>query len=238
MRLDFGQSLIYNEPVLDIILRGLKNSALIMALSWAIGGALGYVLGLISACNKNSCFAKLTTSISYLLISTPTYWLAIILLFLFCISLNLVSLNSDNAFEQAVLPTLTLTLFSAPTVFFHTKTKSETLLKSDFVKYAKIKGESKRSLIKNHLLKNSSLPAISVQFAQIGEVIGSSVVAESVFSYPGLGFITVKAATSSDVFLLAGISVVTLFIVFVGNIISNLLASSIDPRIKAIKWAR
>ena len=232
--LNFGQSLIYNEPVLDVILRGIRNSSIPMIISWVLGGALGYFFGVIAACYKKNKTSKLLVVINYLLISTPTYFLAIMFLFIFCIFLRVIPLNSEVGFESLILPTLTLTLFSIPTTFFHTKSKCETLINSDFVKYLEVKGEPKRDIIKNHLLKSSSLPAISIQFAQIGEIIGSSVVVENIFSYPGLGYITIKAATSSDVALLCGISVLTLVIVFAGNLASSLIVLRIDPRIKSV----
>ncbi len=227
---NLGESLIYNEPVADIILRGLKNSAPIMLISWVVSGILGFTCGIFVATKKNPA-TKLLKVINYCLISTPTYFVAILFLLIFSVSLNFFSVTSTNNFQSAILPCVVLILFGAPTIFFHTHSKCDEICKSDFIKHATLLGMSKKEIVKKHVLKNACLPFLSIEFAQIGEIIGGSVVVEQVFSYPGLGNITVKAATSSDVCLLAGISLVTCIIVFAGNLICKAIVKKIDPRI-------
>ena len=227
----FGDSLIYNEPVLDVIVRGLKNSAPIMAISWFISGLIGY-LSAIFVATKNAKGAKVLTLLNYCLTATPTYFLAILFLLIFSVSLNLVPVTSSVSFESSILPCVVLALYGTPTIFFHTKAKCAEVLSSDYVRQAKLNGENTKEITVKHVLKNVSLPYLSIEFAQIGEIIGGSVVVEQVFSYPGLGNITVKAATSSDVCLIAGISFVTCLIVFVGNIICKVIIRAADPRLK------
>ena len=151
---------------------------------------------------------------------------------MFSVTLNFVPVTSTASYESAWLPCVVLVLYGVPTIFFHTKTKCEEVLASDFVKHAKNKGMSTSEITNTNIIKNVSLPFLSIQFTQIGEIIGGSVVVEQVFSYPGLGGITFKAATSSDVCLLAGISFITCLIVFAGNLVCKLLVNSIDPRLK------
>ena len=228
---NFGESLIYNEPVINVIIRGLKNSAPIMLVSWLLSGLIGYSAAILVATKKNAG-TKCITLLNYCLISTPTYFIAILLLILFSVTLNWVPVTSAASLQSAIMPCIVLTLFGAPTIFFHTKAKCEEVLQSDFVKHARNKGLTAREITKKHVLKNVSLPFLSIEFAQIGEIIGGSVIVEQVFSYPGLGSITVKAATSSDVCLLAGISLITCIIVFVGNFLCKIIVRSIDPRVK------
>ena len=228
---NFGDSLIYNEPVIDVIIRGLKNSAPIMLISWLLSGLLGYSTAIIATMKNNTC-AKCLTLLNYCLISTPTYFVAILFLLFFSVTLNWFPVTSTASIQSAIMPCIVLTLFGAPTIFFHSKAKCEEILKSDFVKHAKNKGLTTSEITKKHVLRNVSLPFLSIEFAQIGEIIGGSVVVEQVFSYPGLGGITVKAATSSDVCLLAGISLITCAIVFLGNFACKILVRAIDPRLK------
>ena len=227
---NFGESLIYNEPVINVIIRGLKNSAPIMLVSWLLSGIIGYSAAILVATKKNAG-TKCITLLNYCLISTPTYFVAILFLFLFSVTLNWVPVTSTASLQSAIMPCIVLTLFGAPTIFFHTKAKCEEVLQSDFVKHARNKGLTTREITKKHVLKNVSLPFLSIEFAQIGEIIGGSVIVEQVFSYPGLGSTTVRAATSSDVCLLAGISLITCIIVFVGNLLCKIIVRSIDPRL-------
>ena len=227
---NFGESLIYNEPVISVIIRGLKNSAPIMLVSWLLSGLIGYSAAILVAMKKNAG-TKCITLLNYCLITTPTYFVAILFLLLFSVTLNWLPVTSTVSIQSAIMPCIVLTLFGAPTIFFHTKAKCEEVLQSDFVKHARNKGLTTREITKKHVLKNVSLPFLSIEFAQIGEIIGGSVIVEQVFSYPGLGSTTVRAATSSDVCLLAGISLITCIIVFVGNLLCKIIVRSIDPRL-------
>ena len=103
---------------------------------------------------------------------------------------------------------------------------------SDYVLFARARGESTWKIVLRHGLRNVLLPAITLQFASISEIIGGSVLVEQVFSYPGLGQAAVAAGTGSDVPLLMGITLITAAIVFLGNFAANLLYGAVDPRIR------
>ena len=105
-------------------------------------------------------------------------------------------------------------------------------MESDYILFAQARGENLFQIVKRHGLRNVILPAITLQFASISEIIGGSVLVEQVFSYPGLGQAAVAAGTGSDVPLLLGITLITAAIVFMGNFIANLLYGVVDPRIR------
>ena len=105
-------------------------------------------------------------------------------------------------------------------------------MESDYVLFARARGESLWSIVRHHGLRNVLLPAVTLQFASISEIIGGSVLVEQVFSYPGLGQAAVSAGTGSDVPLLMGITLITAAIVFLGNFVANILYGVVDPRIR------
>ena len=105
-------------------------------------------------------------------------------------------------------------------------------MESDYILFAKARGESQISIIFNHVLKNISLPAITLQFLSFSELFGGTIFVEQVFSYPGLGQATVSAGLKGDLPLLMGIAIISLVFVYSGNIIADLLYRVIDPRIK------
>ena len=117
-------------------------------------------------------------------------------------------------------------------VALHTREKLIDVLSSDYVLLARARGESQRSIVLRHGLRNVALPALTLQFGSISEIIGGSVVVEQVFSYPGLGQAAVTAGLGSDMPLLLGIAVVTSALVFGGNLVADLLYGVIDPRIR------
>ena len=104
------------------------------------------------------------------------------------------------------------------------------VMDSDYILFARARGE--RALVRRHVLRNVALPAVTLQFASISEIVGGSVLVEQVFSYPGLGQAAVAAGLGSDMPLLLGVTVVTAALVFGGNLAADLLYGAIDPRIR------
>ena len=134
--------------------------------------------------------------------------------------------------RHAILPALTLSITGVANIALHTREKMIDVMESDYVLFARARGESEISIILRHGLRNVALPAITLQFASVSEIIGGSVLVEQVFSYPGLGQAAVTAGLGSDLPLLLGITIVTAAIVFAGNLIADLLYGVIDPKIR------
>ena len=131
-----------------------------------------------------------------------------------------------------VLPVLTLSLTGISSIAMHTREKLAEVMESDYVLFARARGESEWSILLRHGVRNVALPALTLQFAAISEIFGGSVLVEQVFSYPGLGQAAVTAGLGSDVPLLMGITVITAALVFGGNTAANLLYGLIDPRMR------
>ena len=134
--------------------------------------------------------------------------------------------------RHAILPALTLSITGISNIALHTREKMIDVMESDYVLFSRARGESLKSIVWHHGIRNVLLPAMTLQFAAISEIIGGSVLVEQVFSYPGLGQAAVTAGIGSDVALLVGITLVSAAIVFGGNMIANILYRIIDPRIK------
>ena len=134
--------------------------------------------------------------------------------------------------RHALLPALTLSITGVANIALHTREKLCEVLESDYVLFARARGESSASIVLRHGLRNVALPAITLQFASISEIIGGSVLVEQVFSYPGLGQAAVTAGLGGDLPLLLGITVLTAALVFGGNLCADLLYGAVDPKIR------
>lgn len=242
---DFGTSLLYRQPVLTVIGERLANSVGLMATAWIISGILGLFLGMLAGAYRNRWPDRVIRGYCLLISSTPAFWLAILLLMIFAVELGWLpvglsvpmGLQADSVtfvdrLRHGILPVLTLSMTGVANITLHTREKLIEVLSSDYVLFAKARGESQRSILLRHGLRNVSLPAITLQFASISEIIGGSVLVEQVFSYPGLGQAAVTAGLGSDLPLLLGITVITAAIVFVGNLAADLLYGVIDPKIR------
>ncbi len=242
---NLGESKIYRRPVIEIISERFTASLMLMGTAWLISGILGFVLGIISAMKKGSWIDKVIKWYCFILASTPTFWLGLLLLIVFVVWLGLLPiglavpagvLKADvtlaDKFKHFILPAITLSILGVANMAMHTRTKMIEVLNSDYVLFAKARGESEWEIIKNHGIRNIALPAITIQFAYFGELFGGSILAERIFSYPGLGSTITEAGLRADVPLLLGIVLFSAVFVFSGNLIADILYKVIDPRMR------
>ena len=227
LRGDFGISLLYRQPVTDVIAVKLSNSLFLMGMAWVISGLLGFCLGVLAGVFRGRTVDKLVKGYCLVIASTPAFWLALLLLLIFSVWLKLLPIGLSvpigmeaagvtflDRVRHAILPALTLSITGISNIALHTREKMIDIMESDYVLFAQARGEKTGSIVRRHALRNVLLPALTLQFASISEIIGGSVLVEQVFSYPGLGQAAVAAGTGSDVPLLMGITLITAAIVF------------------------
>lgn len=133
---------------------------------------------------------------------------------------------------HGILPVAALSITGISNIALHTREKMAEVMESDYVLFARARGESEWEIVKRHGIRNILLPAMTLQFASVSEIFGGSVLVEQVFSYPGLGQAAVTAGLGGDVPLLLGITVISSAIVFAGNFTANILYGAVDPRIR------
>lgn len=242
---DLGTSLIYRAPVIDVITQKFIASLALMALSWIFSGIIGFALGVVAGKNKGSWIDKAVKVYCYAIQSAPSFWVGMLILMVFAVYLGLfpigfgvpIGVSSTNASfmdwaSRLVLPTLTLSLVGLAPIAMYTRNELIQVLSSDYVLFAKSRGEKGWNLVKNHGIRNILLPAVTLQFLSFSELFGGAVLVEQVFSYPGIGQTAVAAGLQSDVPLFLGIVLFSAVFVFVGNLLADISYYFIDPRIK------
>ena len=247
LRGDLGQSALYRRPVADIIGERFLNSLALMLCAWILAGILGFALGCVMGMYKDRLPDKILKKICYILSSVPTFWLGLVLLLVFSVGLGWFPIGFSRPIGLAsgevtlwqrlchlVLPSLTLSFTSFSNIALHTRQKLIGVLSSEYVLFARARGEGKWTILKRHGLRGILLPALTLQFSSFSELFGGSVLAENVFSYPGLGSAVSAAGLNSDVPLLLGITLFSALFVCVGNLIANLLYGIIDPQIREV----
>lgn len=242
---DMGTSLRFNAPVSEVIAHRAANSLALMGIAWLLSGALGFALGVAAGARRGGALDRVVRSYCFLLASTPTFWLGLLILMVFAVQLGWFPIGFSmpigvsaadvmlaDAVHHLVLPALTLSVTGVANIALHTREKVVDVLESDYVRFARARGESELSVIVHHGLRNVALPAVTLQCAFISEIFGGSVLVEQVFSYPGLGQAAVTAGLGGDVALLAGIALVSAALVFGGNLLANILYGVLDPRMR------
>lgn len=245
VRGDMGTSLLYRQPVAEVIAVKLANSLFLMVIAWIISGILGFMLGVIAGMNAGKWVDKLIKGYCLVISSTPTFWLALLLLLIFGVWLKLFPIGLSvpigveasgvtfaDRIYHAFLPALTLSITGVSNITLHTREKMIDIMGSDFILFARMRGEKGAKLFWHHGFRNVLLPAITLHFASISEIFGGSVLVEQVFSYPGLGQAAVQAGLGSDMPLLMAITIISALFVFGGNMIANILYGVVDPRIR------
>lgn len=242
---DLGTSIAYKKPVINVIGERFKYSLSLMIAAWILSGVLGFLLGMITGIYKGSIFDKVIKVFCIGLQSAPTFWIGLLVISFFSIYLGWFPIGFAAPIGKAaqditigdrlyhiVLPALTLSVLSLGKITLYTRQKVIEILGSDFILMAKARGETTFQIIRRHVVRNISLPAITEQFSSFSELFGGMALAETVFSYPGLGSATTAAGVKGDVPLLLGIAIFSAIFVFVGNMTANILYSVLDPRVR------
>lgn len=245
VRGDFGMSLLYHRPVLQVVGEKMMNSLWLMVSAWLFSGLLGAALGILAGVKRGKWQDRAVTVYSMVIAGTPAFWLALLLLLLFAVRFPVFPIGFSvpigveasqvtilDRFSHAVLPAAALGLTGVSNIAMQTRAKMIEVMESDYILYARASGEKELSLVLRHGLRNVLLPVITLQFASISEIFGGSVLVEQVFSYPGLGQAAVTAGLGSDVPLLLGITVISAAVVFLGNFTADLLYTYVDPRMR------
>lgn len=242
---DFGISLLYRQPVLSVIGEKTLNSLWLLGAAWLFSGIFGIMLGMLAGMNRGRILDRMIRVICMVMAGTPSFWLALLFLLLFAVYLPLFPIGFRvpigaaasevtilDRLYHAVLPAFTLALCNMPNLAMHTRSKVVEIMESDFILYARARGERGALLFLRHGLKNVLLPVITLQAASFSEIFGGSLLIEQVFSYPGLGQAAVAAGLGSDAPLLLGITVFSTLFVCLGNMAADALYLAVDPRMR------
>lgn len=242
---DMGTSLLYRQKVTTVIAVKLGNSLFLMIFAWILSGLIGFGLGALAGMNRGKPIDKVIKSYCLIISSTPAFWIAMLLLMVFGVWLKILPIGLSvpvgveasgvtflDRMRHAILPAVTLSITGISNIAMHTREKMIDICDSDYVLFARARGENEWEIFWNHGFRNVLGPAITLQFASISEIFGGSVLVEQVFSYPGLGQAAVSAGLGSDMPLLMAITLISAVFVFGGNLIANILYGVIDPRIR------
>ena len=247
LRGDLGHSALFRRPVADVIGERFVNSLALMFCAWALSGVIGFALGCVMGMSRGRLPDRLLKKVCYVLSSVPTFWLGLVFLLVFSVWLGWFpigfsapvgvlreNITLGQKLYHLALPAFTLSLMSFANIALHTREKLIEVLGSEYVLFARARGEGTWTILRRHGLRNIILPAMTLQFASFAELFGGSVLAENVFSYPGLGSAASAAGLSGDVPLLLGVTLFSALFVCIGNLIANLLYAVIDPQIREV----
>ncbi len=240
LRGDLGRSAFGNQPVTELIVQRILPTAELGLLSMVIALAIGVAGGVIAATRHNTWVDALSSFLSILGVSTPSFWLAILLVLAFSIKIGwLPALGYVSPFKdlgtnlkQMLLPSFTLGATLAAVIARITRGAMLDALYQDFVRTARAKGLREGRVVTRHALANALIPVVTVVGLQIAGLLGGAVIIETIFALPGNGQLLVNSIFSRDFPVVQGIVVVTAFAFILINLVVDLLYAALDPRIR------
>ncbi len=232
LRLDFGSSFKSGQPAAQIVLSHLPETLELTFCSLLLSVPLGILLGSISALRPYSLFDNVAAFLAVFSRAIPSFWLGIMLILFFSIRLQWLPPSGSGSLQQMVMPTLALGTSMAAVVSRLTRSSMLEVLSSDYVPTARAKGLREKAVVLRHVLPNTLLPVVTVVGLQMGNLLGGSIVIETVFAWPGIGWLLTDSIAVFDfpvvqatVFMIASFFVVI-------NLLVDILYVFIDPRIR------
>lgn len=241
---DFGQSFVFKQPVLSIIMERLNNTIWLSLFTMILTYLIALPLGMIAGRYQNSIADRIIVVYNFLTYSTPVFIFAILLLWLFGFSLGWFPTRGsvDSGLEgvqvlfsrlhHMILPALTMAILSTTSTIQYLRTGIIDAKGQDYVRTARAKGVPEKVVYNRHIFRNSILPIASYMGYELTGLIGGSVFIESIFTYPGMGQLFITSLSGRDYSVILALILIFGFATLLGTLLSDIIMSIVDPRIR------
>ena len=245
---NFGLSYQFKKPVLDLIVERFPATIELALVSALFSLVVGIPMGVYTALHRESWLSKLFLTISLVGISLPTFLIGILLIFLFAVTFKVLpsfgrgdvvnlgfwttGLLTWSGLKAIVLPSVTLGLFQMTLIMRLVRSEMLEVLRTDYVKFARARGLTSRAVNYGHALSNTLVPVITIAGLQLGTIIAFAIITESVFQWPGMGLLFLKAVQNVDIPIMSAYLLLVAFIFVAINLVVDLLYVVVDPRIR------
>lgn len=230
---DLGRSYTQRTAVLPLILARLPATLILMAAGILVEVALGLTFGIIAAIRRGGLVDRTVMMLSFVGVSSPQFVVALLLLYVFAATLGWFPMSGFGTPAHVVLPAVTLGVLGAGWYARMVRSAMIDVLNHDYVRTARAKGLSGRRIIFRHVLPNAILPIIAMIGIDIGQFMSGVVVVEAVYGWPGIGQLAWQAIQQVDIPIIMGVTLVSAFAIVLGNLLADVIAPFIDPRIRA-----
>jgi len=232
LHLDLGTSIHSRQPVSGLLLERLPATGLLAIVALAVTVILAFPLGLIAAMRRNTAWDSGAMGFSMLGVSIPNFWLGPLLILLFSLWLGWFPVSGRDGFASVVLPALTLGTGLAAVLSRMVRSSMLEVLGEDYMRSAKARGLAPRRVILRHGLRNALLPVITLLGLQLGALLAGAVITETVFSWPGVGLLTIESIQSRDYPVLQACVLLISTAYVLVNLLTDIVYAWVDPRIR------
>src|ERR1041385_1508900 len=238
---DLGESMRFKQPVLDLVLQKLPVTMQLAAMAFIIAISIGITAGIVSAVMKDTVWEYAANVFALWGLSTPNFWLGIMLIFLFSVQLGwlppsgYVPLTEDwrQSLATTIMPAFVLGNALAAVLMRHTRSAMLQALSSDYVRTARAKGLLERSVILKHAMRNALIPVITIGALDLGTLLSGAVLTEQIFTIPGFGKLIIDAVFNRDYAVVQGVVLITATVYISLNLLADVLYVLVNPRLRA-----
>lgn len=232
LRGDFGVSFQHNRPAMDVVLERMPATIQLAGIALLIGTVIGALAGAVAALRRGTISEVIVMVAALLGQATPTFWLGIMLILLFSVDLGWLPTGGSGSLSHLVLPGLTLSVFVSASIARLLRSSLLDIMREDYVRTARAKGLAPGTVFLWHIARNALIPVVTMIGIITGELLGGSVVIETVFAWPGVGRIIMQAIQAQDFPVIqAGVALVASIFILI-NLLVDLLYGVLDPRIR------
>jgi peptide/nickel transport system permease protein len=229
---DFGSSFRYRQPALGLVIERLPKTAQLAGAAVVVAWALALPLGVIAAVRRNSWVDLVATATSVIGRGLPNYWLGIMLILIFAVSLQWLPVSGSDSAAHMILPAVTLGVGLATTLTRLIRSSLLEVIRQDYITTARAKGLVERIVLTRHGLRNALIPVLTLFGLQVAWLMGGVVIVEQVFAWAGMGQLMIKAVFTRDMAIVqAGVFIFAL-VVMAANLSVDVLYTFLDPRIR------
>jgi len=230
---DLGYSYRQGLPVGELIVERLRATCDLALAGLAVAVLLGVPLGVVAAARHGSALDTAAMTLALLGTSVPSFWLGLLLIIVFGVQLGWLPVSGSGTLKHLLMPAFVLGGFYAAQISRLTRTSLLEVLAQDFVRTAWAKGLAMRAVLLKHVLRNATLPVMTVLGMDFGRMLGGAVVVETIFAWPGMGRLAVQAVLGRDFPVVQGVAIMGAAIFLVVNLIIDMLYGWVDPRLRA-----
>ena len=231
---DFGYSYSYRQDVLPLITSRIPNTLTLTLTALFFAFIIGTSVGIIAALKQNTIFDYIVMVITLVGVSMPIFWLAVMLIMLFSLKLGWFPVFGAKQWNSIVLPAISLGLMNMASIARTTRSSMVETIRQDYIRTAYAKGLPKRTVIMRHAFRNGLLPTITVIGLEIGQMLGGSVLTETVFAWPGIGRLMIQSVNGRDTPTVMGCIILMTVCFSIVNLLVDLLYGVFDPRVRTM----
>jgi len=229
---DFGRSYITQSPVVSEIANAFPTTLILASGATGLAIVFGVLFGIVCAIKQYTIFDNVAMVIAMLGISMPNFYLGVLLLLFFAVNLRWLPSSGFGSMSERILPWLTLCTTSMAIITRMTRSSMLEVIRSDYIRTARAKGQKESVIIFRHALKNALIPIITISGIQFGHLLGGSILTESIFSVPGVGRLAVEAIKTRDYPIVQGAVLYMALAYVIINLLVDLLYAWVDPRLR------